>query len=387
VVSSSAWAHLVMQRNIIMSAQENNYSFGRAARTATTLGMAGLVVLGGAAMGAPAMAASGSAQAGGEATVSAGVSGKQLRHSKVRFHSTNAQPDKGQAVRFKGKVTKNHHRHVRVLIQKERANGHWKRIGKTFTNRHGHFHATKAFNKDVTVRAKSQGRHVSRLVQITINQPTPPPPATPTDPSQVQVPAGDTVALLKAIDAAPNGATLHLSGTYNVSNSGHETINGDDRYSGIVVNKALTLDGGWLQSDGSSNVIDVGPQGNLNLEGGINITGGKAEQGAGIYNDGNVVADNAFIWDNGANQGGGVYNTAGATFTLNGGRIDKNEVAIAGGGIDNQGTVYLNGGAITENTAGHGAGISNSGQVFDANGQLITSSPLVFGNNGENIWK
>merc|ERR1712157_600659 len=123
--------------------------------------------------------------------------------------------------------------------------------------------------------------------------PNPPPP----DPMQVWVPAGDTQALLKDIDQAPNGATLHLSGTYEVSNKGHEVIYDDagqphDWYSGIVVNKALTLDGGKLQSDGSSNVVDVGPQGDLTLEGGINIQDGKASQGAGIYDAGNVTLNN-----------------------------------------------------------------------------------------------
>ena len=39
-----------------MSTQDN-YSLGRAARTTTTLGMTGLLLVGGAAIGAPAMAA------------------------------------------------------------------------------------------------------------------------------------------------------------------------------------------------------------------------------------------------------------------------------------------------------------------------------------------
>ena len=54
-----------------MSTQEKNYSLGRAARTTTTLGMAGLVLLGGAAIGAPAMAAD--AAPAGDASVAAAV--------------------------------------------------------------------------------------------------------------------------------------------------------------------------------------------------------------------------------------------------------------------------------------------------------------------------
>ncbi len=201
---------------------------------------------------------------------------------------------------------------------------------------------------------------------------------------QVQVPAGNTQELLTDIDQAPNGATLHLSGTYNVSNTGHEVINGDDWYSGIVVNKALTLDGGKLQSDGSSNVVDVGPQGNLKLEGGIWVTGGYAEQGAGIYNAGIVVADNAYIWGNAADDaGGGVYNLKSATFTLNGGQVgsdnpgDGNK-AINGGGIANSnGTVTINGGTIENNSADRlGGGIENT-----ANGTVNVNGGSITGNH------
>ncbi|MCP4815173.1 MAG: hypothetical protein GY888_21910, partial [Planctomycetaceae bacterium] len=182
---------------------------------------------------------------------------------------------------------------------------------------------------------------------VTLTKPAPAPKPNPNpnpnpnpkkDPMQVSVPAGNTQELLKDIDQAPNGATLHLSGTYNVSNTGHETINGDDWYSGIVVNKALTLDGGKLKSDGSSNVVDVGPQGDLTLEGGINIQGGNARRGAGIYDAGNVTLNDGYIWGNvasasgGPTDGGGVYITNTGSMTMNGGRIDKND-AGGGGGV------------------------------------------------------
>ncbi|MCH9718322.1 MAG: hypothetical protein K0U60_00440 [Actinomycetia bacterium] len=347
--------------------------------TVMATGMSGLLLAGLVGTAVPAMAADSSTAAVGDSSVSAAVAGKTYQKSRVvNFHANKENSTPGQTIKLRGRVAHNHHRHTRVVIQKQLDSGNWKKVSKTFTKRNGHFVAKKAFRHDgdFTLRAKSQGRHFSEEIGVSVASPTPP------DNSQIYVTAGDTQALLDAINTAPDGATLYLNGTYNVTT----TTDASGWDAGVVIGKNLTLAGGTIQSDGTDNVISVHKGVTLTLDDGINITGGYAGQGGGIWNLGTVVVNDAYIWGNEADQGAGVYNKAGATFTLNGGRIDKNTANIAGGGIDNKGTVYLNDGAITQNTSkGNYGGIVSDGQVFNADGQLITSSPLVF-DNSTDIW-
>ena len=414
-----------------MSTTSTNYSFGGVATTATTLGMAGVLLLGGAAAGAPAMAAD--AAPAGE--VSAAVAGSHSSAGQVVLHAPSAATT-GDSIALTGKVKKNHHHKTRVVIQKKHGKK-WQKVDTTKTNKKGKFHTADAFGKKnkVTLRAKATGHGFSNTQTVTFTKAsngggtsdgggiTPPPNngggtgdgggtlppnhgggtgdggdvTPPSDPMQVYVPEGDTQGLLDAIDQAPNGATLHLSGEYNVSNKGHEIIYDEtgqrhDWYSGIVVNKALTLDGGKLQSDGEADVVDVGPQGDLTLEGGINITGGYGDTGSaghgtggGIYDAGNVTLNDGYIWGNDAGQdtksgttlGGGVYITNTGTFTMNGGRIDKNH-AMGGGGVyvEVGGQLYIYGNAEIENNSHGGVfsemhGGNDSGAVSDENGWVI----------------
>jgi hypothetical protein len=367
------------EKEVIMSAQES-YSPSRSVRLAGA-GMAGLLMLGIAGASAPAMAASDSANAAGDATVSAAVSGKQFRNSKVRLHASNTQPNKGQTLRLKGKVTRAHHHHVRVLIQKERPNGGWKRISKTFTNRNGHFHVKESFRHgDFNVRAKSQGGHLSRQVEIAVQSNKP-------DPNQVQVPAGDTQALLKAINTAPNGATLNLSGTYNVS----RTDDSQGWEAGTIINKDLTLSGGTIQSNGSDNVISVHRGSTLTLDGGINITGGNADKGAGIYNEGRLIIKNAQVDANTATSGGqgaGIYNAATGVVKMYDGTVNNNDNAAQGGGLYNDGGyVQIDGGWFKQNNAETGGGLYTTGKTAKVyvNGGGFWANTSQGGNQGNSI--
>ena len=140
-----------------MSTQDNNYSFGRAARTTTTLGMAGLLLLGGAAVGAPAMAA-GSASAG---DVSAAVAGSHHHGHQVMLQAPSSAT-KGSSVTLNGKVKHNHHHKTRVMIQKKHGKG-WKPMGHTKTTKNGEFHKSEVLRgkKQVTFRAKAKGHGTS----------------------------------------------------------------------------------------------------------------------------------------------------------------------------------------------------------------------------------
>ncbi len=191
---------------------------------------------------------------------------------------------------------------------------------------------------------------------------------------QVQVPAGNTQDLLKDIDQAPNGATLHLSGTYNVS----DTVDAVGWKAGVLINKDLTLSGGTLQSDGSDNVISVHKGAMLTLDGGINVTGGKAGHGAGVYTEGGLIINNAQIhdnhgWDPDKSEGAGVYINAEngtartAWVKMYGGSIYNNSAVIRGGGLfNNGGYVLINGGWVNNNQALH-----NGGGLYNQHGSEL----------------
>ncbi len=392
-----------------MSTQDKNYSLGRAARTTTTLGMAGLVMLGGAAIGAPAMAAD-AAPAG---DVSAAVASSQQGKRQVTLKAPSSAT-KGAKVKLQGKVKKDRHHKTRVVIQQKHGKK-WQKVDVTKTNKKGKFNTSdvlKGKNK-VTLRAKAKGHGMSatqtvKLTKATNGNGTPATPATPAQPAQpvtpqpapvdpmsITVAPGNAQALQTAIQQAPNGATLHLSGQYKLTTD-MPGPTGTGYAAGVVIDRALTLDGGKLISDGSDNVVDVTESGDLTLTGGIWVTGGQAEQGAGIYNAGRVVADNAYIWGNTAeDEGGGVYNTGEhATFTLNGGEVgsqnkgDGNTADHRGGGIYNDGgTVNLKGGSIIQNDVNGGGngggGIYNDGGTVNLNGGSITDN---YSYNGGGIY-
>ncbi len=185
------------------------------------------------------------------------------------------------------------------------------------------------------------------------------------------VPQSNPTALQAAVQQAPSGSTLYLSGDYSL---GYQIgVDNKNYKSGIVVEKKLTLNGGATLKpalDAPGDVVDVTPKGDLTLDGGITITGGHQNEGGGIYNNGVVDIKNAFITDNIADVvGGGIYNGEDATLTMEGGSITHNGYSDnkrpntqLGGGIYNfGGTVTLIGGKITENRASNnGGGIFNS---------------------------
>jgi hypothetical protein len=164
---------------------------------------------------------------------------------------------------------------------------------------------------------------------------------------------------------------------------------------GVVIDKALTLDGGKLKSDGSDNVVDVTKNGDLTLTGGITITGGKPNpdkdgysRGGGIYNDGIVDIKNAVITDNHADNGngygGGIENHK--TLTMEGGSITGN-TAVLGGGIHNLGenaTFTLNGGEVGSHNSGAGNGAYNGGGILNEKGTVTLNGGTIESNTADN---
>ena len=91
------------------------------------------------------------------------------------------------------------------------------------------------------------------------------------------------------------------------------------------------------------------------------ITGGRANNGGGIYVDGELVLDECLITGNTADNGGGIY-VRGGSLTVNNGAVIEANKAKNGGGIYNlNGSVTINKGVVIEENEAenYGAGIYN----------------------------
>lgn len=117
-----------------------------------------------------------------------------------------------------------------------------------------------------------------------------------------------------------------------------------------------------------------------------------AEQGGGLYNQGNCTVEQATISGNIARLGGGIYNDAGGTLTVQASTIDQNRgneggglysqgaadlinVTVSGnraatgfgGGMWNQGNMRLLQATVTDNVAAAGAAVANIGRIALSN--------------------
>ncbi|MDR1899868.1 MAG: right-handed parallel beta-helix repeat-containing protein [Treponema sp.] len=121
-----------------------------------------------------------------------------------------------------------------------------------------------------------------------------------------------------------------------------------------------------------------------------NIDNG-ATQGGGLYNAGSAVLSNVTITENSADSGGAIYNAG--RLTLANGIIKQNTATGSGGGIvnyGNEGTGTTNAAAVTavlvnvsltENAAASGGGIYNHYDGSDMNNKLMAGSVNLLLNN------
>ncbi len=155
----------------------------------------------------------------------------------------------------------------------------------------------------------------------------------------------------------------------------------------LVIEDNIDLLGGylagyWAKGDiPYSSVIDGQQAGSVvRYEGGFGgtldgfkITGGKADEGGGIYNDtGSPVLKNLWVTGNEADEGGGVYFNKGQT-SISDSKIEKNTASNQGGGILIRfGSSELTALTISGNEAEHGGGIylNNTGKVLLSGSEL-----------------
>ena len=177
-------------------------------------------------------------------------------------------------------------------------------------------------------------------------------------------------SLLEAIKAAPEGATLKVSGTIRATNDGSgDTAN----YGEIVINKNLTIEGktsAVLDANASAlganahRIFHVESDKTLTLKN-LTLKNGKKAggNGGGIYSEGTLTLENTNIEGSTAANGGAISNRG--TLSITGGTFSKNTATSDGGAIySNSGTVTLNNAVIGGTSAADANKAKNGGGIY-----------------------
>ena len=164
------------------------------------------------------------------------------------------------------------------------------------------------------------------------------------------------LALVSLVSKNAPGAAA--KGTHRIFNvKGTLRLTASEGNAGIV---------GGNVSDGGAIYVDKGATLILQEYSYLQVTGGEAGNGGGIYVAGTLNMEknsNSSISDNTATRGGGIYVADGAVLNLNGGSVISNIATEDGGGIyvANGATLNISGTAIgqrdKENSAKRGGGV------------------------------
>ena len=151
---------------------------------------------------------------------------------------------------------------------------------------------------------------------------------------------------------------------------------------GTVTFSDLTISEGSLDFDFGGG-IQNSSTGTVNINN-TTLTLNRAQQGAGVFNNGGIVnVTNSTIVQNSAVTGGAAGNAPGGTLTVNGSSIIANHSVVNGGGVFNDnGTVSVFNCAITNNSASHEGGGINSfsgGTVNVTDSTISGNSAFIFG--------
>ena len=128
----------------------------------------------------------------------------------------------------------------------------------------------------------------------------------------------------------------------------------------------------------NGGIVSVGAGSTFNMYGGT-ITGGKANNGGNIHNNGTAVIHNGTVEAGAATNGGNIY--GGGTVTINNGTITGG-TATNGGNIYSTSTVIINNGAVETGVAQLGGNIYSTSAVRMNNGTISGGKAT----NGGNIY-
>jgi hypothetical protein len=142
----------------------------------------------------------------------------------------------------------------------------------------------------------------------------------------------------------------------------------------LVIKQSLTIDGGTgetISGNGISRVFDItSSNANVTLDN-LGIEFGSANNGAGIKNGGTLTLNNFQLCccstGNNGNATGGIPQRAGD-----------------GGGVDNTGTMFINNSTFFSNIAGNGGAIANHGNMTITNSEFFANSATFNGSGIDN---
>lgn len=163
-----------------------------------------------------------------------------------------------------------------------------------------------------------------------------------------------------------SGSTIILNGgTIDNCTATSQDSNGGGIF--LAGNSTLTMNGGTLKNCHSSGFygggVYISSEASFTMHDGALIdgcmaersTGGKKNEGGGVYNTGTFTMDGGTIRNCTAvsreSRGGGVYVATGSSFTMSGGEITGNNAATGGGVGLWGGTFAMSGGTIKNNMA------------------------------------
>jgi CSLREA domain-containing protein len=152
-----------------------------------------------------------------------------------------------------------------------------------------------------------------------------------------------------------------------------------------------------LKATSAFEIMNVGSAAHATISD-VKMKGGNAGtgEGGGLNNSGTTTLTSVTISRSTAAQGGGIYNKAGATLSLDDSTVSDNTAADSpanshpggsGGGILNAGTLVLDGSTVSGNYAGRGgfggtdpAGSGGNGGGIENTGALTAGGSTISGN-------
>jgi hypothetical protein len=191
--------------------------------------------------------------------------------------------------------------------------------------------------------------------------------------------------LIQSGGSGENGHVLKVTDNstltvFDGSIHGTGSISGGDADKGgavyVEAGSALNIESGTIEYCKAEDGGAIYNLGTLTIDGGTiqNCTTTSGWGHGTIYNNGIMTINNGIIQNNTANYGGAIYNVNSWRVTINGGAIQNNHATLRGydddgigGGIVNNGLLYINGGSIVGNTCdreGGGIWMKDEGGIF-----------------------
>ena len=213
--------------------------------------------------------------------------------------------------------------------------------------------------------------------------------STPTatlDPCLFNIPASDEAALITAINTANNETICPGQNTITLTNSTYSlisfnnTTDGDNGLPSITTSIVIMGNNAIIERAGVVfRLFHVAASGSLTLNQVI-VQGGNAVEGGAIYNLGSLNLSGSTVRNNSATDGGALYNLGTANINsssvIGGSAGTLNTASSNGGGIFNNAgaSLTIDGSAVSFNTAGSGGGIFNQGTTTIQGGSTIASN-------------